>query len=401
MFCLITLFALATASPAFGAHPNAKGISIPLKERTLPTEDGMAYLEALAHQTNQNAVRYPTKEQKIRVLKKPDSSIKARNPPLDRSRTTGAWTAEIQIGSPPQYFDAVLSTGSMHTWVISSTCIAEECSSNKKYDPLKSTTGMKVSNEFTVKYTSGLTVSGPVYSDTVTVGGFSVESQMFTSVNYLQGLSPGVEPTVLGFAVSHKVSHTNPTFIDTLAYYKQISHRIFSIYLSSGFDSELYIGGTNPEKHHGEIHYLPRQDNTFWSVEGIASVNSEVRYKGKMVLDSGLPTIIGPIDSVKLWWDMVPGARSCKPEICGALGFFLFPCDNAPSFSFTFNEREFTFAPEELILDRLQSHPGDCVGAIHRTKTLKDRWILGTRFMKSVYTVFDADKSQVGFATPV
>ncbi|EUC58839.1 eukaryotic aspartyl protease [Rhizoctonia solani AG-3 Rhs1AP] len=105
----------------------------------------------------------------------------------------------------------------MHTWVISSTCVAEECSSTKKYDPSKSLTGIKLANKFTVKFTSGLTVLGPLYSDTVTVGGVSAKMQMFTSVNQVQGLLSGVEPTVLGLAVSHEPLHTSPTFIDTLS----------------------------------------------------------------------------------------------------------------------------------------------------------------------------------------
>ncbi|KEP45107.1 aspartic protease, partial [Rhizoctonia solani 123E] len=311
------------------------------------------------------------------------------------------WTANIQIGSPPQHLDAVLSTGSMHTWVISSTCVAEECSSTKKYDPSKSLTGIKLANEFTVKFTSGLTVLGPLYSDTVTVGGVSAKMQMFTSVNQVQGLLSGVEPTVLGLAVSHEPLHTSPTFIDTLFLNKQISNRIFSIYLSSGLGSELYIGGTNPEKHHGEILYLQRQDTMFWSVEGKASVNSQVKHEGRMVIDSGLPNIIGPKISVRKWWADVPEAQACAPAICGGAGYFLFKCNNAPSFSFTFGGRVFPFAPEELILGRLQSSPEYCVGAIHWTDTLTEKWILGARFMKSVYTVFDADHSQVGFAIAV
>ncbi|EUC58840.1 hypothetical protein RSOL_280970, partial [Rhizoctonia solani AG-3 Rhs1AP] len=70
----------------------------------------MTDLEALAHHVKQDAVRYLTKVQKTRLSNESVSSIKARNVPLSRSRTARVWTANIQIGSPPQHLDAVLST---------------------------------------------------------------------------------------------------------------------------------------------------------------------------------------------------------------------------------------------------------------------------------------------------
>ncbi|EUC54569.1 aspartic protease [Rhizoctonia solani AG-3 Rhs1AP] len=170
------------------------------------------------------------------------------------------------------------------------------------------------------------------------------------------------------------------------------------MYLSSGPGSELYIGGINPQKYRGEITYLPCRSKHHWIVEGSVRANGKESYRGGMAINSGTTLIFGPKKSVEEWWGNVFGSAPCPEEKCGGSGYFTFPCNFDASLSFKFNDREFLFAKDDLILRKLEKNKLICVGAIRAID--HDIWILGARFMKSVYTIFDADMSRVGFATP-
>ncbi|EUC53735.1 eukaryotic aspartyl protease, partial [Rhizoctonia solani AG-3 Rhs1AP] len=309
MLHLISLLTLAAASPAFGAHPHAKVISIPLEELTLPTEDSIAKPRALTHQANWDAVRYHSKVQKTRVSKSSVSSFKRHNAPLYNLQNV-AW--------------------------------------------------------------------GPLYADTITIGGLSAEDQQFSAADYK------------GDPLSADASK------------RTISSRIFSMYLSSGPGSEFYIGGINSKKYTGKITYTPQLEDK-WMVVGSASANSEVRYRGKMIIDSGATLIYGSRDSVWHLWKTVDGAEACIERKCGGPGYFTFPCNTAAKFSFMFNGQDFPFTQKDLIVHKVPGEGNLCMGAILAMDSLlvDDTWLLGTRFMKTVYTIFDMDKFRVGFATPV
>ncbi|KEP47473.1 aspartyl protease, partial [Rhizoctonia solani 123E] len=307
------------------------------------------------------------------------------------------WTANIGIGKEPQYFDLHVGTGSSSTWVISSKCVAAGCSSTRKYDASKSSTSKQTRSKESTLYLDGSFIKGKIMKDTLTVGGLSAAYQSFVSVRSTVTLKL-IKDGFLGLSAKPESLDASKNIVNTLFQANQISNRIFSLHLSSGPGAELYIGGINSKKYTGTITYLPSKPRDYWIVQGTANANGKIGYTGDMMIDSGVSHIRGPEKSVGAWWDLVKGARPCIKKLCPEEGFYMFPCEGQATYSFTFNGRTFPLTKDDLTLIRV--NPRVCVGTIHVDKHLKDTWILGAKFMRTVYTVFDMEKNQVGFATP-
>ncbi|KEP51370.1 aspartic protease [Rhizoctonia solani 123E] len=244
-------------------------------------------------------------------------------------------------------------------------------------------------------------ISGPVYADTVTVAGPSASGQLFSLITRIRGTDEyyGTDG-LIGLAFKPISQLKAPTSIDTPFSQGTISKPIFSMRLASDAGSELYIGGSNPSKYTGEITYVPVESQSYWAVNGSASANGQEGYKGKMNIDSGSQIIFGPLDSVKNWWSKVPESAPCPHVYCQGPGYFTFPCNNTPGVSLKFNGREFPVPADRMNLGFLPNNYSVCVGAIAAARTPENAWLVGSSFLSSVYTVFDASESRVGFATP-
>ncbi|CAE6362153.1 unnamed protein product [Rhizoctonia solani] len=402
MLPFIALSALVASNSVFGAPPDSEGISIQLQRRGSGlARDGVIVPEALARQIYRGANKYSANINITGLLKSSISVFERQNEPLESKANDTLWAGQIEIGTPPQRFVVDFDTGSSDLWVPSSTCVAQGCSSKSTFDSSKSSSSKQQGGEFRITYGDGSGVSGPVYADTVTVAGLSAEGQLFSPINQTSGMEDYGTDGLIGLAFKSISQLKAPTFIDTLFPQGKISKPIFSMRLASDAGSEIYIGGSNPSKYTGEITYVPVESQSYWVVNGSASANGQEGFNGKMIIDSGTTSILGPYNSVWNWWSKVPGSGSCLPRDCGAPGYFTFPCANTPSVSLKFNDREFPVAARDFTLGVLSRNSSICVGAVGILDTPENAWVVGDAFMKNVYTVFDASESRVGFATPV
>ncbi|EUC55021.1 aspartic protease [Rhizoctonia solani AG-3 Rhs1AP] len=383
MLYLITLSVLVATNSIFGASLNAQGVSIPLYER-------QAYWDAGKHSA------------KVKKLRSSSSSVdmfKRHIAHLDGKLDGMVWVGQIEIGTSPQKFEVAFNTGSADTWVYSSTCKGQACSSRKKYDALNWKTTKPQPGELTTHYLNGGAISGLAYADTITVAGLKAESQVFFLVDAVIMKDFGIDG-LLGLGLGSRSQLNAPNIINTLFSQQKITKHIFSMQLSSTLGSELFIGGANPLKYTGIITYVPILSQAEWIVKGTASVNSEKVFTGGMVIDSGTMLIHGPEDSVKKWWSEVSGSAPCPEADCKGTGFYMFSCLVPLTVSFWFNGREFVVSAGNFIIRKLYGNQM-CVGAIRINESLKKEWILGSQFMKNVYTIFDASEARlrVGFAT--
>ncbi|KAL5632382.1 hypothetical protein ACGC1H_005373 [Rhizoctonia solani] len=403
MLPFITLSALVAANSVFGALPNSEGISIQLQKRGSGlARDGVIVPEALARQIYRGAKRYSTSIDATGQLKRSNSVFKRKSVRLKKVESEASeavWVGEIQIGTPPQRFHVEFDTGSSDLWVFLSTCVAEGCSSDNKYDASRSSSSKRRKRKFQTGYVDNTEVSGPVYADTVTVAGLSAEGQLFSPINQTNGMEDYGTDGLMGLAFKSISQLKAPTFIDTLFSQGKISKPIFSMRLASGTGSELYIGGSNPSKYTGQITYVPLESQTYWVVKGSVSANGQEGFNGKMIIDSGTQIIFGPQKSVERLWSKVPGSAPCPDVDCGGPGYFTFPCNIAPRVDLKFNGRKFPIAADHFKLGILPSNHAVCVGAIVVSETPENAWLVGGSFLSSIYTVFDASESRVGFAT--
>ncbi|KAG8790187.1 Type I transmembrane sorting receptor [Ceratobasidium sp. 428] len=326
--------------------------------------------------------------------------LKRQSEPLSDESNDLLWAGPITIGTPPQEFSIDFDTGSADLWVPNDSCNTGGCGTHKKYKPSASSTSAEKPGNFTIQYGDGSSVSGPVFSDKVTVAGLSVTDQYFSPVT-TEADRFSTDPTdgLMGLALSSISNIGKPTFAENLASQGVVKKSIFSMYLASN-NSELYFGGANTDKYTGEIHYAELSDKSFWITSGSASVSNGTAYSGPMIIDSGTTIIVGPNSSVGKFWEKIPDATPCSSTDCGADGFYSYPCASPPVVSVELAGQVWPISSTNLNLGTLPSNSTQCVGAIGGIDggVPKGAWIMGDTFMKNVYTVFDLESSRVGFA---
>jgi len=417
MFCKATLFsvALAVLAAATPVEQEAKGIIIPLAKRSsLTRADGTfnhekAILQTVAtknkHRQNLlnlernqglHAFNKGATNKSVAIL--PETFRRRQSEPLTDENQED-WTGTIGIGTPEQNFLIDFDTGSSDLWVPSSSCSSSVCSSKTQYTSSASSTSAQQSGTFSIQYGDGSTVSGPVYTDTVTVAGVKVTGQTFSAVTTLSdSFSNDPIDGILGLGLSGLSNlNADPFFVSA---FKQgaVSQNEFSFKLASS-GSSLFLGGADSSAFTGtsEFHALS-SNNGFWQIGGASAfVGSTSAVSGfDTIIDSGTTIMYGPPSAVQSLYAKVPGATLFD----SSNGFYSFPCSSVPSISFSWGGKNWAISAANFNLGSTQDGSSNCVGALAAQDLgFGDNvWLLGDSFMKNVYSTFSLDKNAVGFA---
>ncbi|KAH8916295.1 hypothetical protein BT69DRAFT_793667, partial [Atractiella rhizophila] len=78
----------------------------------------------------------------------------------------------------------------------------------------------------------------------------------------------------------------------------------------------------------------------------------------------------------------------------------LFPCNSAPTVSFSFSGKAWAMSADTFSLGQVSSGSSSCVGSIVGEDLGLNAWIVGDSFLRNVYSVYDYTNERVGFATP-
>ncbi|CAE6378292.1 unnamed protein product [Rhizoctonia solani] len=163
----------------------------------------------------------------------------------------------------------------------------------------------------------------------------------------------------------------------------------------------LYLTGADTNQYTSAIAWAPLVAWN-WVTKGTLNVGNVPAYSGDMIIDHRSTLIIGSHKTVKNWWANVPGSEPCGKKMCETFGFYTFPCSTPPTVTFTFGGHQFPISPEDFSLGPTDDGGTKCFGAIIGSENVpEDAWVIGEKFMKSTYTVFDRSNSRVGFAVPV
>ncbi|KAJ3774218.1 putative aspartic protease [Lentinula raphanica] len=307
------------------------------------------------------------------------------------------WKGNILVGDPGQDLQLDFDTGSSDLWVINEACTTGPCAKKtKKYDPSKSDSSERQPGTFTIQYGDKSTVSGPIYTDEVTITGITVKNQALSAVTELsEGFLRDPISGIIGLAWPD-ISNLKktPWFLNAVEQ-GVIKKREFGFYLSKK-GSELYLGGTDPKHYEGtpEYHEVDSKEG-FWKVKNARiHLGEEVVLKEfPTIIDSGTTLMYGPPDAVKEFYSKVEGAKVYD----GEQGFYTFPCDKVPEVAFSWDEgKKFVIPPEHFNLGTTEEGSSSCIGALAASDIgLGKAWLLGDILMKSLYAAFRFGEKEI------
>ncbi|KAI0391022.1 acid protease [Xylariaceae sp. FL0594] len=324
--------------------------------------------------------------------------VKAQDPAVDNSAgvdqdgTDYSYFAEVELGSESKPLYMLLDTGASTTWVMGSTCTSPSCLIHNTFGPDDSKTYNDTGKLYSVEYGTG-SVQGSIVEDRLSLAGLSVTLPFgvanTTSDQFTQFPFDGI----LGLSTS------TDTWLSAVKDANLIKSNIFGISLSRNSDGtndgEIVFGGLNQEKYTGDITYTPlKSPGGAWMIplDDVKAGDDSTKIPGRSAyIDTGTSFIFGPPDDVEALYKLIPGSSSTDRTT------YTIPCDTDKEVAFTFSGKSWPISTKDWVSP--PNSKGVCNGNIYGKEYVPGGWLLGDVFLKNVYSAFDIDNSQIGFAT--
>lgn len=330
--------------------------------------------------------------------------------------------APIGIGTPEMTLNVVLDTGSADFWLADSQCSPiKHCpESMLKYDASKSRTHKDLHVPFGVQYGSGA-VRGELATEKVSLAGYTVSSVSFGQADQLaRGTINPPASGIVGMGYETLSTTGTMPFWQILLERQKLHDYLFTFQMvnnlkkaSSGHVDMVEAGGVftlgvlDDQQYSGEIAWAPMAPGYgskgvgYWALNlEDLSVNGEHIDLGThsvAAIDTGTTLIGGPKLAMDRIHAKIPGAQRYNrvPE------YYVFPCDTDAKVDLTFGNHTWTLKTEDLISQRLSRRV--CLSSLFamstRSGSRMPAWIVGDTFLKTVFSVFDAGKNRIGFAS--
>ncbi|KAF9219073.1 Asp-domain-containing protein [Gyrodon lividus] len=298
------------------------------------------------------------------------------------------WFGSISVGTPPKTYTVLFDTASSDLLLPGADC-DNSCDGHELYESL---TSVDLGEPFILRYANGESAFGRQCADNVTIVGLTANGQILGAAShYSRGLQIErfVPDGLMGMAFQAiSVYNQSPVSL-TLVTQGQTDEPVFAFGLTD-FDAELYIGGTNPDMYIGDFSWASVIQHGFWEVtmDNVLGNGQTVLTNIPAIIDTGSSLIHGNPSNVADLYEAVGGTPNN--------GIYTFPCDAVPSVSLTFGGTSFPIPPETFNLGTTAVDPSRCIGAIVAGRFTP--WIVGSVFLRHVYTAFDLRNARVGFA---
>ncbi|SCV67217.1 BQ2448_5863 [Microbotryum intermedium] len=364
-----------------------------------------------------------------------------------------AYYASVGVGSPPQYMNVLLDTGSADLWITGNNCTnATGCTSTPLLNETSSSSSIDMATSFSVKYGSG-SAAGDLYRDYVGFAGYNVSNQTFAVVDtisndLLSGNMSGLlgesgsrwpkldsvadlvwrVPCLAGLGWQPLAASGATPFWENLNNAGVLPFPGFAVQLtrfvniSSATSVEpgglLTFGYLNTTLYRGDIHYtsIPTGMQSYWVIPMAAvtingtNVTMPTDAQPLVAIDTGTTLIGGPQSVVSQVYAGIPGALAATGQYTGThilistnAGYYSYPCASKINVSLTFGNNTWPIASDDFNLGPFgtTNNVSTCLGAffdLSLSSTSKISWVIGAAFLKNVFSVYRANPPSVGFA---
>ncbi|XP_036435232.1 pepsin A-like [Colossoma macropomum] len=300
----------------------------------------------------------------------------------------------ISIGTPPQSFQVIFDSGSSNLWVPSVYCSSEACQNHNKFNPSDSSTFQNANEALSIQYGTG-SMTGYLGYDTVTVGGISIQNQIFglseTEAPFMASMAAD---GILGLAYQSIASDGATPVFDNMVSQGLVSEDVFSVYLSSNEEegSVVLFGEIDSSYYTGDIYWIPLSSETYYQItmDSVTINGQTVACSGgcQAIIDTGTSMIVGPttdISNINSWVGATTDQYGDATVSCSNI-------QSMPSVTFTLNGYTFTIPASSYVS---QNSYGCMTGFSGSSDSL---WILGDVFIRNYYTIFNRENNSVGLA---
>lgn len=312
---------------------------------------------------------------------------------IDQDGSDISYFVEAKIGSKADPVYLLCDTGAGSTWIMGSACTSTACQDHTTWSPSDSSTYAATGKTFSIAYGTG-SVSGTLATDSISIASVKLTMDFglanVTSDDFTHFAFDGI----LGLSMA---SGSSDNFISTIKSDKTLSSNVFGVNLNRHTDclntGELTFGGTDSSKFTGDITYTAVNSDAGgdWAI-----AMDDVGYNGAKAgitnrlayIDTGTTYAFAPSADVVALHKLIPGASSTDNITYTA------PCDSEQSIIVMFSGVNREISVQDWLSS--PSSSGICTSNIYGREVITGAWLLGDVFLKNVYTVFDADASQVG-----
>lgn len=305
----------------------------------------------------------------------------------------------VEIGYPVQEFKLLFSTTCSNMWIPSLNCI--NCAEKKRYNSWASTTYMEDGQYTTFGWNLGFRSV-----DRVFVGDFVLKNLTFAEMLKIDDFlvdAPFDGEFCLGYDSEAKEGIVTP--LRRMVDQGIIDHELFSIHQNSE-GGEIVFGGYDQNHFEGSISWVP-SDASVWAfrMESLTLKDSDMSdvvigcASGCTVaISTFLPYILGPPKEVMA----INKALGAELDIDYTNMFVLPSCNlsGLPNLVFKIKDTEYELTPEQYIQKVKKDDQVICVSSLHMDvlQVSGIDWVIGSSVVGHIYTVFDYEGKQLGFA---
>ncbi|KAI1369066.1 aspartic-type endopeptidase [Xylaria arbuscula] len=398
--------ALIAGSAYFATIANARNVPSIIGQPLLSPQRKFVSLS-----TERRAVSNPLQRDRLR---RRANSVEAS---LDNEETL--YFINATIGTPAQSVRLHIDTGSSDLWLNTpdSTLCSDRsnpCDFAGTYVANDSSTYEYVGDWFNISYVDGSGASGDYVSDTITMGGSTLDRLQF-GIGYVSSSSQGI--LGIGYPSNEvQVGRAGKDPYDNLpaalVSAGQISRNAYSLWLNDldASTGSILFGGVDTEQYTGDLHTLPIQANggvysEFLITLTALKLGDETIAEDQalaVLLDSGSSLTYLPDSFVETIYERVDAQYDYDA------GAAYVPCNlesNTTTLDFTFSSPTITVDMGELVLDLVTSSGqrpkfsnGEDACLFGIAPAGDGTNVLGDTFLRSAYVVYDIDNNQISLA---